>query len=63
LLSFPVFSGIERVSFRGWSNCYRIYNETVELIVHAETGRRVLAYRMGGKNILYADSSQNGKDW
>ncbi|SEJ64984.1 hypothetical protein SAMN05192553_10755 [Cyclobacterium xiamenense] len=61
LLSFPVFSGIERVSFRGWSNCYRMYNETVDLIIHAETGGRVLAYRIGGKNILYADSLQDGK--
>ncbi|WP_375582723.1 hypothetical protein [Cyclobacterium xiamenense] len=63
LFSYPALSAIEPVSFRGWSNCYRIYNETVELIVHAETGGRVLAYRMGGKNILYADSSQNGKDF
>ncbi|SHN09351.1 hypothetical protein SAMN04488057_106183 [Cyclobacterium lianum] len=63
LLTLPAFSEIEKVSFRGWTDCYRMHNETVEVIIHAATGGRVLAYSIGGKNIIYADSLQDGKDF
>jgi hypothetical protein len=60
-LSLSCLAQVEKISYRGWSNCYRIHNDLTEVIIHPETGGRVMAYRIAGKNILYEDSLQNGK--
>ena len=33
---------IEQISYRGWENVYRISNATVELVVLADVGPRIL---------------------
>jgi hypothetical protein len=44
---------IERVSFGGLPNCYRIANGTVEAIVSTDIGPRILRYAfVGGENLL-----------
>ncbi len=52
---------VERITYRGWSDCYRLSNGTVEVVVGAESGGRVLEYSLKGKNIIFVDPGQNGK--
>lgn len=57
---------IEKVAYHGWSNCIKISNNLIELIVLADVGPRVihLAFK-GGENLLYEnkeDSGQTGGD-
>lgn len=52
---------IERVACRGWSDCYRLSNGTVKVVIVAESGGRVLEYSLKGKNIIFVDPGQNGK--
>ena len=52
---------LERISYRGWENTYRISNATVELVVLADVGPRVLSYAfVGGENIFHEIPEQAG---
>ncbi len=52
---------LERISYRGWKNAYRISNATVELIVLADVGPRIVFYDFtGGENILCEVQEQAG---
>jgi hypothetical protein len=63
LLLFPLnaFNMVEKITYRGWSNCYRISNSKVTVIINASTGGRIMVYERGGINIIYEDSLQDGK--
>jgi hypothetical protein len=51
----------ERISYRGWKNAYRISNGTVELVVLADVGPRVISYNFkGGENIFHEVAEQAG---
>ena len=53
---------IEKVSYGGWSNCYRLTNGNVELIVTADVGPRVIRYGfVGGQNMFVELPGQSGK--
>jgi len=44
---------IEKTSYKGWPNCYRITNGTVELIVTGDVGPRIIRYAFtGGPNLF-----------
>ena len=44
---------IEKTSYKGWPNCYRISNGAVELILTADVGPRIMRYAfVGGQNLL-----------
>ena len=52
---------LERISYRGWENAYRISNATVELVVLADVGPRIVAYALvGSENIFYEVPEQAG---
>lgn len=55
---------IARIVYRGWENCWKISNGTVELIVLADAGPRVLWYGLcGGENQFHEvekDAGQTG---
>ena len=55
---------LERIRYRGWNNAYKLSNGTVELIVLADVGPRIISYRfVGGENQLHeveADVGQVG---
>jgi hypothetical protein len=52
---------MERISYHGWENAYRISNAAVELIVLADVGPRVVSYRfIGGDNIFHEVAGQAG---
>lgn len=55
---------IEKVAYNGWSNCIKISNNLIELIVLTDVGPRIihLAFK-GSENMLYenkADAGQTG---
>jgi hypothetical protein len=67
-LSLDAAVKIEKVAYRGWPNCYRISNGTVELIVTTDVGPRVIRYAfIGGRNIFKEYGEQMGrsgeKEW
>ncbi|NBC82116.1 MAG: DUF4380 domain-containing protein [Bacteroidetes bacterium] len=51
---------IEKINYRGWTECYKIYNETTEIIVVAESGGRIMSYSLHGKNIIYENRALDG---
>ncbi len=52
---------VERISYKGWENAYRISNATVELVVLADVGPRVVVYRfIGSENIFHEVEEQAG---
>ena len=53
---------LERFSYRGWNNTYRLSNGTVELVVTADVGPRILFYGFcGGENRLHEVAEDAGK--
>lgn len=53
---------IEKVTWGGWPNCYRLSDAHVELIVTADVGPRILyAGIVGGDNLLYVNEAALGQ--
>jgi len=52
---------IEKVSYGGWPNCYRLSNGESELIVTSDVGPRVIRYGfVGGQNVFVEIKDQLG---
>ena len=53
---------LERFSYRGWNNAYKMSNAVVELVVTADVGPRILFYGFrNGKNLLHEVEEDAGK--
>jgi len=53
---------MEKVSYQGWPSCYRLSNQTVELIVTADVGPRIMRYGfVGGENQFREAAEHLGK--
>jgi len=53
---------VERFSYRGWNNAYKLSNGSVELIVTADVGPRILFYGFrNGENLLHEVDGDAGK--
>jgi hypothetical protein len=54
---------IEKTEFGGWTNCLRLANDHVELIITLDVGPRVISYHHlpGGKNVLKTNAEELGK--
>jgi len=54
---------VERTEFKAWKNCWRVANQTVELIVTADVGPRVIYFGFtgGGRNLFKNFESQMGR--
>src|ERR1017187_2214723 len=53
---------IEKTSYQGWPNCYRISNGVVEAIVTSDVGPRVMRYGfVGGQNFFKEFTAQLGQ--
>jgi hypothetical protein len=61
-MSFSQVS-IKKVSAFGYDNCIELKNNEVTVILDPNVGGRVLKYELQGKNILYENTSLNGKTW
>jgi hypothetical protein len=44
---------VERTTYRGWSSCVRLHNETVELVIVPSIGRIMRFGPLGGPNMLW----------
>jgi hypothetical protein len=56
---------VEKMKYQGWSNCYRISNGEVELVVTSDVGPRVIRFGfVGGQNLFkeYADQLGGTKE-
>jgi len=54
-------SMIEKIPYRGWPNAWRLSNGTVELIVLADVGPRIVQYGFcGQEGIFYESASDRG---
>ena len=53
---------VEKISYAGWSNCYRLTNGEVELVVTADVGPRIIRYGfVGGQNLFVELEQDMGK--
>jgi len=53
---------IERIEYRGWPNCYRVSNGTVEAIVTSDVGPRIIHFGFsGGRNFFKEFDQELGK--
>ena len=53
---------IEKHEWKGWPNCWRISNGTVELVITQDIGPRVMRYAfIGGQNLFKEFTEQLGK--
>jgi hypothetical protein len=53
---------VQKVEYKGWTNCYKISNGEVDLIVTGDVGPRVIRFGfVGGDNILKEFPDQIGK--
>ena len=53
---------IEKVSYRGWANCLRLFNRDVELVLTTDVGPRVIRYGfIGGQNLFKEFAEQMGR--
>jgi hypothetical protein len=63
-LAMPAFAAvkIEKVPYKGWPNCYRMSNGTVELILTTDIGPRIISFGFtGGQNVFKEYAEQIGK--
>ena len=54
-------SSAQVVPAYGYPNCVELKNGKVKVILEPNLGGRVIAYQVQGKNVLYVDSTHNGK--
>ena len=53
---------VERTTFGGWPNCYRISNGRLEVIATTDIGPRIMSVRLdGGPNLFYVREDFAGK--
>lgn len=53
---------IEKISYKGWTNCYRVSNGDIELIVTGDVGPRIIRFGFpGGQNLFKEYADQLGK--
>jgi hypothetical protein len=51
---------VDRIGYQGWSNCYRLANELIEVVVTADVGPRLVHFGFVGQEnllLLYADDA------
>ncbi len=53
---------VERFLYRGWNNTYKLSNGTIDLILTADVGPRILFYGFcNGENLLHEVHADAGK--
>lgn len=52
---------IEKIPYKGWQNCLRLSNSSIEMIITTDVGPRVLHLGfLGGANLFYENPAQAG---
>ncbi|MGI0134549.1 MAG: hypothetical protein ACREBW_06300 [Candidatus Micrarchaeaceae archaeon] len=60
--SIDGLAAVEKIEYGGWKNCYRVSNDSVEIIVTGDVGPRILRYGFIGRQNLFKEfQDQIGK--
>jgi len=62
ILPMKTNAQIEKITYRGWTECYKMTNDSMEVIVNASSGGRILVLKKNGINVLWEYSAIDGKD-
>ena len=59
---------MEKISYGGWENCYRLSNTQIELIVTADVGPRIIRFGFVGQENIFNEFPEqvgktNGPEW
>jgi hypothetical protein len=59
---------VEKINYKGWANCYRISNGTVDLIVTTDVGPRIIRFGFVGEENEFAEfenevGKTGGNEW
>jgi hypothetical protein len=59
---------MEKVSYGGWDNCYRLANGQVDLVVTGDVGPRIIRFGFNGKENMFKEFADqmgktSGKEW
>lgn len=59
---------VQKVSYGGWENCYRLFNDEVELVVTADVGPRIIRFGFIGDENEFAEFEEQlglrgGDEW
>lgn len=49
---------MEKISYGGWDNCYRLSNDKIELIVTADVGPRIIRFGFIGRENMFKEFSE-----
>ncbi|RKY05394.1 hypothetical protein DRP77_01090 [Candidatus Poribacteria bacterium] len=60
--------GVEKVEYGGWPNCYRLFNDQIELIATSDVGPRIIRLAFIGDENLFAEFEEQmgmtgGDEW
>ena len=61
LAQINAYNMVEKITYRGWEECYRISNSNVTVLINASAGGRIMVYERDGINVIYEDPRQDGK--
>ncbi|HEX7393600.1 MAG TPA: hypothetical protein VF313_01625 [Anaerolineaceae bacterium] len=59
---------IEKIEYNGWPNCYRLFNDLVELVITSDVGPRIIRYAFIGEPNEFMENPEDagktgGVDW
>lgn len=54
-------ASVEKTSYRGWDECYKLSNGIVEVIINTSTMGNILLYKKNNVNMMWEDSTIDGK--
>lgn len=64
ILLYPNFNSmaaIRKIEYREWKDCYEISNNKIKVIINGTSGGRIMALGRYGSNIIWEDSTIDGK--
>jgi len=59
---------MEKINYQGWPNCYRLFNECIELIATTDIGPRIIRFGFVGQQNEFAEFAHmigrtGGNEW
>lgn len=54
--------GVEKINYRGWNDCYKLSNDSVEVIIVPSIGRAISFRRVDGSNVFNTFEDSLGKN-
>ena len=61
LVTSYTFASIEKTSHRGWDDCYRMTNDSLEVVINTSAMGNVMVFKRNSVNFMWEDENINGK--